>query len=59
MEKCKDRQENKISVIAMNMNWICRFLLHLISDIAFFKVQKNEFLLAFIQNNNRRSLAWC
>jgi hypothetical protein len=46
------------SVIAMNVNQISRFLLHLIFD-GFSRCKQYEFMLINIQNNNAENLACC
>ena len=48
-----------LSVIAMNVDRICRFLLRLFYDIVFLRYRQHKFMLIFIQNNNVRNLACC
>ncbi len=48
-----------LSVIAMNVDQICRSLLRLFYDIFISRYKQHEFMLIFIQNNNAENLACC
>ena len=48
-----------LSVIAMNVDRICRSLLHLFHDIVFSRYRQHEFMLMFIQNNSAGNLVCC
>lgn len=48
-----------LSVIAMNVDRLCRFLLHFFSDIIFSRYKQHEFMLILIQNNSLENLAGC
>ena len=45
-----------LSVIAMNVDRICRSLLRLIYDIVISRYKQHEFMLILIQNNNMENL---
>ena len=48
-----------LSVIAMNVDRICRFLLRLFYGIVFSRYRQHEFMLIFIQNNHMEYLVCC
>lgn len=48
-----------LSVIAMNVDRICRSLLSLFYNIVFSRYRQHEFMLIFIQNNNMENLVCC
>lgn len=48
-----------LSVIAMNVDRLCRFLLRLFYDIVFLRYKQHEFMLILIQNNNQENLVCC
>lgn len=45
-----------LSIIAMNVDRICRFFLHLLYDIVFSRYKQYGSVLIFIQNNNTENL---
>lgn len=53
------RSSIALSVIAMNVDRICRSLLRLFYDIVFSRYKQHEFMLIFIQNNNVENLVCC
>lgn len=53
------RSSIALSVIAMNVDRICRFLLRLFYDIVISRYKQHEFMLIFIQNNNVENLVCC
>ena len=48
-----------LSVIAMNVDRLCRSLLRLFYDIVFSRYKQHEFMLILIQNNNVENLVCC
>ena len=48
-----------LSVIAMNVDRLCRFLFRLFYDIVFSRYKQHEFMLILIQNNSLENLACC
>ena len=48
-----------LSVIAMNVDRLCRSLLHFFSDIIFSRYKQHEFMLILIPNNSLETLACC
>ena len=48
-----------LSVIAMNVDRICRSLLRLFYDIVISRYKQHEFMLIFIQNNSTGNLVCC
>ena len=48
-----------LSVIAMNVDRLCRSLLRLFYDIVFSRYKQHEFMLILIQNNSLKNLACC
>ena len=53
------RCSTALSVIAMNVDRLCRSLLRLFYDIVFSRYKQHEFMLILIQNNNLKNLACC
>ena len=53
------RSSIALSVIAMNVDRICRFLLRLFYGIVFSRYRQHEFMLIFIQNNHMEYLVCC
>lgn len=53
------RSSISLSVIAMNVDRICRSILCLFFDIVFSRYKQHEFMLVFIQNNSSENLACC
>lgn len=48
-----------LSIIAMNVDRICRSFLHLLYDIVFSRYKQYGSMLIFIQNNNTENLVCC
>ena len=48
-----------LSVIATNVDRLCRFLLRLFYDIVFSRYRQHEFMLIMIRNNNLEYLVCC
>ena len=53
------RCSTALSVIAMNVDRLCRSLLRLFYDIVFSRYKQHEFMLILIQNNSLKNLACC
>ncbi len=53
------RSSIALSIIAMNVDRICRSVLRLFYDIVFSRYRQHEFMLIFIQNNNMENLVCC
>ena len=49
----------ELSVIAMNVDRLCRSLLRLFYDIVFSRYKQHEFMLTLIQNNSPGNTACC
>ncbi len=48
-----------LSIIVMNVDRICRFILRLFYDIVFSRYRQHAFMLILIQNNNMENLVCC
>ena len=53
------RSSIALSVIAMNVDRICRFLLRLFYDIVISRYKQHEFMLIFIQNTHKKESVSC
>lgn len=53
------RRSIALSIIAMNLDRICRSPLCLFYDIVISKYKQHGFMLIFIQNSNAENLAYC